>query len=223
MIAFPGRSGPVEHARLLALHGYGVLLLDMRGQGESEGDPNAFGWESAKDLDAAIAFLQQRPNVENGRIGGLGLSVGGELMIETAASNNALRAVVSEGAGERSVRESALLGTRGWLNVPMAAVQTAAVALLSGDAPPPALDDAAAQVTPRPLFLVYGSNGQGAEKELNPIYFEEAGQPKAIWEVAGAGHTGGLAAQPSEYEQRVLSFFDRALLETGAPREAASP
>jgi dienelactone hydrolase len=190
-----------------------VLLLDMRGQGESEGDPNAFGWESANDLDAAIAFLQQRPDIQHGRIGGLGLSVGGELMIETAASNPALRAVVSEGGGERSVRESALLGARGWLNLPTAAVQTAALALLSGDAPPPALDDAAAQIAPRPLLLIFGSNGQGAEKELNPIYFNAAGQPKAIWEVTGAGHTGGLAAEPSEYEQRVISFFDAALLD----------
>ena len=78
----------------MARHGYGVLLLDMRGQGESEGDPNAFGWESSKDLDAAIAFLTRRPDIEDGRIGGLGLSVGGELMIETAASNPALGAVV---------------------------------------------------------------------------------------------------------------------------------
>jgi uncharacterized protein len=211
VIAFPGRSGPVEHARLLARHGYGVLLLDMRGQGESEGDPNAFGWESSKDLDSAIAFLERRPDVEDGRIGGLGLSVGGELMIETAASNPALRAVVSEGAGERSVRESMLLGSSGWFSLPTAAVQTAAVALLSGDPPPPALDDAAAQVAPRPLLLIYGSKGQGAEKELNPRYFEAAAQPKTIWEVEGAGHTGGIDAQPREYERRVISFFDDAL------------
>jgi hypothetical protein len=211
VIAFPGRSGPVEHARMLARHGYGVLLLDMRGQGESEGDPNALGWESSKDLDAAIAFLTQRPDVEDGLIGGLGLSVGGELMIETAASSATLRAVVSEGAGERSVRETALLGSRGWFTLPTAAVQTAAVAVLSGDPPPPALDDAAAQVAPRPLLLVYGSNGQPGEKELNPIYFEAAGEPKSLWEVEGAGHTGGIDAQPGEYEQRVIGFFDDAL------------
>ena len=48
VIAFPGRSGPLEHARMLARHGYGVLMLDMRGQGESEGDPNAFGWQGER-------------------------------------------------------------------------------------------------------------------------------------------------------------------------------
>jgi dienelactone hydrolase len=216
VIAFPGRSGPVEHARMLARHGYGVLLLDMRGQGESEGDPNSFGWGSEKDLDAAIAFLEQRPDVDDGRIGGLGLSVGGELMIETAASNPALRAVVSEGAGERSVRESALLGARGWFGVPTAAVWTTSVALLSGDAPPAALDDLAARFAPRQLFLIYGAEGQGGEKELNPRYFAAAGEPKTLWEVPDAGHTGGIDARPGAYEQRVVSFFDGALLGRGA-------
>ena len=106
VIAFPGRSGPVAQARLLVEHGYGVLMLDMRGQGESEGDPNAFGWESYRDLDSAIAYLEGRADVSEDRIGGLGLSVGGELLLEAAARNPALMAVVSEGAGARSVRES---------------------------------------------------------------------------------------------------------------------
>jgi hypothetical protein len=128
--------------------------------------------------------------------------------------------VVSEGAGERSVKESALLGARGWLNLPMAAVQTAAVAALSGHAPPPALDDAAADVAPRPLVRIYGSNGQAAERELNPIYFEAAREPKVFWEVEGAGHTGGIDAQPSEYERRVISFFDEALLDVRGQGES---
>ena len=60
VIAFPGRSQPVPHARMLIRHGYGVLLLDRRGEGASEGDYNAFGWAGERDLRAAIGFLQQR-------------------------------------------------------------------------------------------------------------------------------------------------------------------
>ena len=44
VIAFPGRKSPQRHARMLARHGYGVLLFDRRGEGRSDGDPNAFGW-----------------------------------------------------------------------------------------------------------------------------------------------------------------------------------
>jgi hypothetical protein len=36
------RLGPRKHARLLAEHGYGVLLYDARGLGESDGDPLGF-------------------------------------------------------------------------------------------------------------------------------------------------------------------------------------
>ena len=85
VISFPGRASSQKRAKLLARHGYGVLLFDRRGEGESEGDPNTFGWQGERDIHAAIAFLQRRPDVDPERIGGIGLSVGGEMMIEAAA------------------------------------------------------------------------------------------------------------------------------------------
>ncbi len=210
ILAFPGRRSPLPHARLLARHGYGVLLLDMRGQGESEGDPNALGWGATPDVDAAMAFLRSRPDVDPDRIGGLGLSVGGELLLEAAATNTALRAVVSEGAGERSVRESSLRGAAGLPSLPLAAMLTAATAVLSGDPPPPSLQSLVARIAPRPLLLVHAGRGAGGE-ELNPHYFAAAGEPKARWEIPEASHVGGLEARPAEYERRVVGFFDRAL------------
>ena len=91
VIAFPGRSGPQKHARMLARHGYGVLLFDRRGEGESDGDRNLFGWGGDKDILAAIEFLKTRPDVDPDRIGGIGLSVGGELMLQTAAETDDAR------------------------------------------------------------------------------------------------------------------------------------
>ena len=86
---------------MLARHGYGVLLFDRRGEGASEGEPNSWGWGGEADIKAAVAYLEGRPDVEPGRIGGLGLSVGGEMMIEAAAETDGLAAVVSRGAGAR--------------------------------------------------------------------------------------------------------------------------
>ena len=149
--------------------------------------------------------------MNDGRIGGIGFSVGGEAMIDAAASNTGLRAVVSEGAGVRSIREDLLRGPRGWFALPEAAVQTGALAVMSGTPPPPALDDLAARIAPRPLFLIYTGQGVGGE-ELNPEYFEAASQPKTLWKIDEAGHVGGFEARPGEYEQRVVAFFDRALL-----------
>lgn len=211
VVSFPTRKGKVEQARMLAGNGYGVLLLDMRGYDGSEGSPNMFGWGSTPDIDAAVAWLEERSDVDDGRIGGIGFSVGGEMMLEAAAGNDVLRAVVSEGAGVRSVREARLYGPRGWLALPQQLTQTAALAVLSGTAPPPALDDEIARIAPRAVFLVYATEGQGGE-DLTPEYFEAAGEPKEVWRVESGGHTGGFGADPAEYERRVVGFFDRTLL-----------
>ena len=60
VIANGGRKGTQRPTRMLVRHGYGVLLFDRRGEGDSDGDPNALGWDGEKDLRAAIAFLRGR-------------------------------------------------------------------------------------------------------------------------------------------------------------------
>ncbi len=200
---------------MLVRHGYGVLLFDRRGEGESDGDPNAFGWAMDRDLKAAAAFLRHRPDVEPGRIGGIGLSVGGEMLLQAAAESNVFRAVVSEGAGARSLRENLekprTLGTMPELAVSF--VLTTGTALFSNHVPPPNLKQLVARITPRSVFLIYALHGTGGEeKQLNPKYYAAAGEPKQIWEIPEASHTGGITARPREYERRVVGFFDRALL-----------
>jgi len=214
VIAFPGRAGPQKHARMLVRHGYGVLLFDRRGEGESDGEPNAYGWALDKDIAAAAAFLQRRPDVDQNRIGGIGLSVGGEMMLQAAAESNDLKAVVSEGAGSRSVRE--VIEKKAWFDVPTYSVLTAGTALFSNLAPPPNLKDLVGRIAPRSVFFIYSTHGvDGEERQLNPKYYAAAGQPKQSWEIPEASHTGGIVARPKEYERRVIGFFDRALLGKG--------
>jgi fermentation-respiration switch protein FrsA (DUF1100 family) len=214
VISYPTRQGKLPQASLLVRHGYGVLLLDARGYDGSEGDPNVFGWAGGRDIDAAVAWLRNRPDVTRDRIGGIGFSVGGEMLLDTAASNPGLRAVVSEGAGVRSTGEHLLRGPRGWFSLTAVAVQTGAVAVLSGTAPPPSLADLVPRIAPRPLLLVYAGRGAGGE-ELTPEFYRAASAPKSLWKIDEAGHVGGFQARPREYEQRVVGFFDRALLGGG--------
>jgi uncharacterized membrane protein HdeD (DUF308 family) len=217
VIAFPGRSGPVPHARMLVRHGYGALLLDMRGNGESEGRANVFGWGSSRDLDAALDYLSRRPDVRPGAIGGLGLSVGGEQLLEHAARDDRLAAVVSEGAGYRTlheyIREDSLATT---ITTPQASLLYGAIRVLSPEPYPEPLDRLVSRISPRPLMLIEAGHGQGGET-LNPLYFEQAREPKEYWLIPEAGHTGGLEMRPREYERRIISFFDRALLKEGRP------
>ena len=139
------------------------------------------------------------------------------MMLEAAAKSTGLAAVVSEGAGIRSIRETlAIPETRKRLESSLLhAVVTPAVALFSNTMPPPSLEDLAGRISPRPVLFIYATPGQGGEAELTRVFYDAAHEPKAIWRVPGSGHTGGIEARPAEYERRVIGFFDRALLSKG--------
>jgi uncharacterized protein len=212
VIVFPGRENRQKYARMLARHGYGVLLFDRRGEGKADGDPEGFGWNLDKDIRAAIAYLKTRPDVARGRIGGLGLSVGGEMMLDTASDTRDLTAVVSEGAGARVMSEEMadLSGAGKWISAPLLAVKTASVALFSDTTPPDNLEDLIPRIAPRPVFLINAAHNEVDQKA--PEYFAAAREPKQQWLVPRGGHTDGINTMPREYERRVVGFFDRSLL-----------
>ena len=87
------------------LHATGARRPALRPprRGWSEGDWNVFGWQGERDLHAAVAFLQGRTDVDPERIGGIGRSVGGEMLIGAAAESDAFKAI-SEG-GTAPVRD----------------------------------------------------------------------------------------------------------------------
>jgi dienelactone hydrolase len=210
VIVYPGKKGTQNHARMLVRHGYGVLVFDRRGEGTSEGDPNAFGWGFDDDLRGAVDYLRRREDVDPNRVGGLGLSVGGEAFLQTAAETRALRAVVSEGAGSRSVREDTINASlRTVPEVWFTGVMTAGTALFSNRLPPPNLKELAGRIESTPVFFIYATKGAGGE-DNNPDYYEATPAPKQIWKI-DTSHTHGLSARPVEYERRVVDFFDRTL------------
>jgi dienelactone hydrolase len=207
VILFPGATRSDE-ARMLIRHGYGVLLLNPRGQGTSEGD--TVRWAGDRDLIAGAEYLKTRPDVDDNRIGGFGFSVGGEILVEAAAQSTDFRAIVSEGAGFPA-GEADLSGVNRLLRPSIAALGIA-TAVFSNQAPPPPIADRIAEIAPRSVFLIYADPGMGGEAERQPKYYAAAGEPKQIWNVPASGHTGGFKAQPAEYEHRVVDFFDRSLL-----------
>jgi dienelactone hydrolase len=209
VIVYPGKKGTQNHARMLVRQGYGVLVFDRRGEGTSEGDPNTLGWGFNDDLHGALAFLRGRDDVDPNRIGGLGLSVGGEALLQTAGETKALGAVVSEGAGTRSSREDVIhVSLRRVPELAFTGVLTAGTAVFSNRLPPPSLKDLVRR-TETPVFFIYAAHGQGGE-ENNPEYYRAARGPKQLWKI-DTSHTHGLSARPREYERRVVGFFDRTL------------
>lgn len=207
VIVFPGRKGPQAQARMLARHGYGVLVFDRRGEGKSEGQPNGWGWGGDRDVKGAIAFLERR-GID--RIGGLGLSVGGELMLEVAAESDKLDAVVSEGAGARTAAEE-LSSDLSWFDQAGAALsyglRDLTVAIQTGETPPPHLDGLVERIE-QPALLIAAPNSPNGEK-LNRRYAH--GSTAQLWEIPESKHIGGIRARPAEYERRVVGFFDESL------------
>ena len=179
IVAF-GRKGSQDKARMLARHGYGVLIFDRRGEGESDGDPNPYAWDGGeKDIVAAVDFLEARPDVDPERIGGVGLSVGGETFLQAAARHDEIKAVVSEGATARSGSELASIegGQPGptWFNH----VVTAGTAVFSNASPPEHLIDQVDEIAPRAMFLISAPSADPDEERFNRAYYRAAGGPKA--------------------------------------------
>ena len=215
IIDFPGRKPLTqEHARMYAKHGYGVLLFDRRGEGESDGTPNIYGWNGEKDINAAVDFLKTRSDVDPNRIGAIGFSVGGEMLLEAAAKNEDLAAIVSEGAGTRTFKEDVqdIPSSDLWMAYPFLVMKTAGTALFSNTMPPEQLDTLVPQIAPRPVFLIWSPKSGG--ENMNKTYYRLAGEPTTIWEIPESDHIQGISARPEEYEQRVIGFFDDALLGT---------
>ena len=205
------RTGAEDHAQLLARNGYGVLLYDSRGRGESEGSPTVIGWGWQKDVAGAIAFLRERQDVDPERIGGLGLSTGADVLIEVAAERRELKAVVSDGATAASFADVRNLkgidsATPYWWTMYTAA------RVLSGESPGEPLEELVAEIAPTPLLLIAASRGFEAERDFNRIYAAAAREPFEFWDLPDVGHTAAVRERPEEYERRVVGFFDKALL-----------
>jgi hypothetical protein len=200
------RKGSLAHAQMLAARGYGVLVYDARGRGESDGSENNYGWDWAKDIDGALAFLERRADVEPGRIGAVGLSTGAEVLIQVAAEHKGLP-VVADGTAAGSyedwhrLRGNEIGAVPGW-------VMFTTMRVTSGDPPGPPLEDLVAQIE-SPALLI--SAGTAEEREFSDLYERAAGPSVEHWNLPDAVHTHAIRSHRSEYEQRVGEFFDRAL------------
>jgi len=133
-------------------------------------------------------------------------------MIETAARTDSLAAVVSEGAGPRSIREDLdedMPPVDKVLGFPLTVIKTASIAVFADQPPPPHLEQLAGRVEQPLLLIAAPKSGHG--EELNRGYARAAGSSATLWEIPESGHVGGLRARPAEYERRVIGFLDEAL------------
>jgi uncharacterized protein len=202
------RERVLEEIELLARHGYGVLAFDLFGNGESTGYSNGLGDNAQPAVDAALGYLAGRSDVDPDRIAAFGSSLGGEVLLEAAAREPRIKAVVSDGAARPEdkievTKPEGLSRAVGWVVI-------RAPRVVGGEKAAPSLLDLLPRIAPRPVLLI-SAGGDPDETPVNRAYIAAAGPSAEHYEIPEAGHTSGLAARPAEYEARVTAFLESAL------------
>jgi len=166
------RLGVAAHARLLARHGYGVLIFDLHGHGESDGRSTSLPSRFQEDADAALEYLRQRPDVRAGRIGIVGFSLGGEVAVHAVARQPKWRAMVLEGVQGGSPDDMKASEPDPATFVTLAAVYGLS-RVLGGLGPSASNQELIERIAPRPLLLL--SAGRGTEARANKEYKRHGG------------------------------------------------
>jgi fermentation-respiration switch protein FrsA (DUF1100 family) len=106
-----------NYAEPFATAGFVTLAFDYRYMGESEGEPRCqqFPWDNQEDYRNAISWLSRQPQVDPERIGLWGTSYSGTHVIQVAAFDRRVKAVVSQACGTLGGLDAfgALLGREG--------------------------------------------------------------------------------------------------------------
>jgi uncharacterized protein len=204
------------HAEVLGNAGYGLLMYDQRASGQSEGTTRSWGWLDARDFSAAVDFLLAQPDVEPGKIGVAGGSIGGQIALRGAAARPEIAAVWADGPSVVRWEDDAL-GTQGFFRdftILYGWLYDRVLAQQVGVDVPPGVVDVIGNIAPRPIYLVAGGDHpqfDGGEIPRIRKFADAAGDNVTVWEVPEAQHGQVTFARTDEYAERLRTFFDTSL------------
>lgn len=199
-------------ASLMIEQGFGILMYDMRCHGRSTGELGTWGWLEVNDLQGAVDFLLERKDVDPGKIGALGFSLGGQVTLRAAAENNSIRAVIAEDPSPAVFADH--LSPKGnlWWNIVHRPAVWLVYKLLKivTDLPEPSgIIATISEISPRPTLII--ASGVGRASDLMHAFYQQALEPKDFWNVPDAGHGWISFKRHKEYQQKVCGFFNKHL------------
>lgn len=199
-------------ARLHARSGYGALLFDFTGHGQSEGAQVTYGIRERHDVTAAMEYLRQRGDVAMEQVAILGYSLGAITAVLAAAEHPDLRAVVIESGFSDLYHDIAKIFTRytGLPAFPFAHLvifwgQRIAGVRLSEIRPAQVIG----QIAPRPVLIISDLlDALADEPHDGEFLYQSAGEPKELWQVAEATHVNAFGVEPEAWIEHVCGFLD---------------
>jgi pimeloyl-ACP methyl ester carboxylesterase len=201
----------LELARDMVARGYGMLLFDLRGRGESEGKGLALS-NIEKDIGGAADYLQSR-GYPTTRIGIMGFCSGAASAI-IFASRDSPGALILVGcfATVRSIvgREAEDYGIPGFfVNIFAPGVLLASQAIYRYQPVDPL--DVIADVG-CPIFFIHEDNdGYISRGEMEGMYRKAQRPGSQFWEVKDSLHSQAYRTHPAEFIEKVDGFLRRAI------------
>ncbi len=191
--------------------GLSVLMIDLRGHGESGAARLTFGVHERRDVLGAVDYLLSA-GYERGTIGVLGASMGGVSVIGAAAAEPAIGAVISDSAfldladvlDRQFTRLTRLprcflpgaLAVARWLT---------GVRLLSID-----IAGEMSALASRPTLVIHGKGDPFIPVSHAARLAGIAGA--SLWVTPATRHVGSYGVAPEEYRRRVVGFLRRHLI-----------
>ena len=208
------KSDFINLSGFLSSNGFNVLMFDFRAHGESEGKSCSLGLKEQLDITAAIEYIISREDLKNKSIGLYGFSLGGAAGILTASRELRIKAIVADTPFSSLKNISADVIKRTYHLPSFPFIQLANILYrLSfngwiGQVTP---SDVIHLISPRPILLISSDID-----EMTPLYHAEellanAKEPKELWIIEGASHGGTISINTEKYNQKLLSFFNKAL------------
>jgi alpha-beta hydrolase superfamily lysophospholipase len=208
------RLGMAGYAELLLSQGFSVLLPDARAHGASGGDLATFGLLESDDIHRWLDWLEQ--NDRPACVFGLGESMGAALLLQSLQSENRFCAVVAESpfASLREIgyeRVGQFFGTGPWLGrsnlrptVEFAFLYARWKYNLDFEQVSPQNVVAATRI---PVFLIHGQSDSNIPVRHSRL-IAARNSAVILWEVPNADHCGAVGAEPEEFSEKLISWFE---------------
>ncbi|HWP82960.1 MAG TPA: alpha/beta fold hydrolase [Bacteroidota bacterium] len=200
-------------ARLLFTRGYNVFLYDSREHGESDGDYCTYGYYEKYDVVTVIDYLVKRTDLEIGKIGVFGTSMGAAVGIQAAVLDNRIAAVIAE-ASFTDLKTISVDYQRRIIKLPWHFLRNVYLSRSQKLASFKARHVSPLEDVKRlraPILFIHGTNDTFIRYTYSEILFERANEPKEILLIPGGDHTNLWEIGGHVYQQRITSFFDKHL------------